>query len=356
MLVLVAENQQNNSYTTSLINAYKDEGNNVVCDPHNFFYSNLIPDILHIHWPERLYQWYPLSEKSDEVKVELLRERLKWYKNNGVVIVFTVHDLVLHYSADRKLDEVMFNLIIEYADIISHHCSSSVKKFTDLYPKAALKVNIINHHGDYLIDFEFIPKKEARSKLNIADDKFVILNFGSQQPYKGEGFIEKVYDSCRITSKYLLTAGNYYYRGIPFLKKIYLEMRNERRMKENFKNKKYIYRNIAIKEIPLIFNASDIVFLGHNKGLVSGIIAIAATYARPVIYPRIGCFEEQTESLNSLSYEPGNAKEAIAAILKMYERQNAKTLNSGNSEWLKKNSWKSHVELIMNAVKDYNQS
>ena len=92
MLIFVTENPQSNSYTASLIKAYQERGQTVICDPHNFFFSDLIPDILHIHWPERLYQWYPLSEKPDMDKIRILRERLNLYKNNGTTVVFTVHD------------------------------------------------------------------------------------------------------------------------------------------------------------------------------------------------------------------------------------------------------------------------
>ena len=354
MLIYVAENPQNNSYTTSLINAYRESGNIVVCDPHNFFYSDLIPEVLHIHWPERLYQWYPLSEKTPTEKIEILKRKLEWYKSKGTVIVFTVHDLVLHFSKDRTLDEKMFKLIIAYSNVICHHCLGAIGIFTELYPEAANKHNIVNHHGDYLIDYQNISKQKARTILDIPEDKFVILNFGSQQAYKGREFIEKVFNSCNINNKYLLTAGNYYYRDLHFIKKIIMEIRNASKVKKNFIDKKFIYRIIPNEEIPIFFSASDLVFLGHKRGLVSGLIPLAATYSKPVVYPELGCFNEQMNDWFGASYETGNKAQALEAIKALHYKLQKMSLD--NTAWLEKNSWKNHIRLILKSVEDFRMS
>ena len=66
MNILIADNPGLNSYVTSLIEAYKKADINVICGLHNFFYSNFIPDILHIQWPEKLYNWNPFSYLSND--------------------------------------------------------------------------------------------------------------------------------------------------------------------------------------------------------------------------------------------------------------------------------------------------
>ena len=264
--------------------------------------------------------------------------------------------LVLHFSTNRELDKKIFNLVIEYTDIISHHCTESVTLFANLYPEAKSKVNIINHHGDYLIDFKQLSKEKARSKLNIPIEKFVILNFGSQQAYKGWEFIEQAFISCNVDSKYLLTAGNFYYRDLSFLKKLIMEIKNDNKVKHNYKDKKYIFRTINNDEIPILFSASDIVFLGHKKGLVSGILAMAATYSKPILFPEIGCFKEQIKDWTSLGFEPGNINQASNAIKDIYIKLQNNMINLDNSVWLEKNSWKRHVELILNSIKNFKKN
>ena len=57
MRILLVENPSENGYIESLINAYKELGHEVYCGVYNFYHSNVIPDIIHIHWPESLYKW-----------------------------------------------------------------------------------------------------------------------------------------------------------------------------------------------------------------------------------------------------------------------------------------------------------
>jgi len=353
MLILVADCPQNDSYITSLIKAYVEAGHTVICDHNNFFCSNITPDIVHIHWPERLYQWYPLSEKTDEAKIEILNERMKSYKNNGAIIVFTIHDLVLHYSTERQLDEKIFNIVIKHSDIISHHCINSVKLFKSLYPLAESKKNIVNHLNDYSINYKYISKEKARSELNIPLEKFVILNFGSQQPYKGGKFIETVFNKLPIRSKFLLIAGNYYYRGFPLWKKYILEIKNNLREKKVYRDRKYIYRTVNEDEIALIFHASDMVFSGHKAGLNTGLIPFAATYAKPIVYPEIGCFSASAKDWVSIGYEPGNIKQASEALMELYNNLVKDKITLDNSIWMQKNSWNTHVELILQTVNKF---
>jgi hypothetical protein len=63
-----------NSNVESLMEAYKKAGHNVICGERNFFYSNFIPDLLHIQWPEKLYTWYPFSALDEGEKINTIEE------------------------------------------------------------------------------------------------------------------------------------------------------------------------------------------------------------------------------------------------------------------------------------------
>jgi len=349
MIILVAENPGRNSYISSLIKAYQEKEHTVVCGRYNFFNSNLVPDLLHIHWPEKLFQWAPLSEKPDKIKIQILESRLKWYREKGTVIVFTVHNVSPYKSNNTKrLDENLFNLIVEYSNIISHHCENSIEYFKKIYPSADSKINIVIHHGDYLADYKFMSKISAREKINIPTEKFVILSLRSQQEYRGETFVKTVFNSCKIDSKYLLIAGNYNYSGISNFKKSLLKVKNYLRMRSTYKNKKYLLRAINEDELALLFSAADIVFLGHSDAMVSGIIAMAATFKKPVIYPDVGCFKEQVKNWVSLGYEAGNIYQACKALNDIYGEIINDNVLLDNSAWLIKNSWEKHAEKIIN--------
>jgi len=263
MIILIADQPGTNSYLTSLIEAYKAAGLTVICGYHNFFYSNIKPDILHIQWPEKMYNWYPFSSLSEEEKFDKIENRLKWYKQNNVQIIHTIHNIKPHILEKFDFEEKTFKLIIYYSDILFHHCKRSIELLKENYPEAKNKKNIINPHGDYLIDYKEIPKNNARFKLGITPEKFVILNFGSQQNYKGEDFIDSVFNNLKIKDKFLLTAGNYVYES--YSNTALLKLRNTFRQKFKFKNKLYVYRRIPSNDLPFIVNSCDVFFLAHQK-------------------------------------------------------------------------------------------
>ena len=350
MVVLIADNPGMNSYLTSLIEEYKKADLEIICGLHNFFYSNIKPSILHIQWPEKLYSWYPFSTLSEEEKYDKIEERLKWYKHKDVLIIHTIHNIKPHILEKPDFEKRIFELIIKYSDLLCHHCKKSIDILKDYYPTAINKKNIITPHGDYLIEFKKLSKEEARKKLNISMDKFVILNFGSQQKYKGENLIEEVFKKLKIKEKYLLIAGNYRYAGYNLINKVVKQFNNYIKNKINHKNKKYFLNTIEPQEIPYFLSASDVVFLAHSGSLNSGIISLAATYSKPVIYPKIGCFEEQMKTWIGKSYSDNNKEEAIISLKELHDMIKNDNIILNNTDWLKNNSWEEHVKKILDTL------
>ena len=142
MNILITERPSENGYIESLINAYLRASHTVVCDVSNFFYSNYVPDILHIHWPESLYQWCSIEAVNEIEMQESIEERLLWYKRNGTTIIHTIHNLCPHDSKQSR-DQDVFNLVIQYADLLVHHCAESINLTSDSYPDVSRKKNII---------------------------------------------------------------------------------------------------------------------------------------------------------------------------------------------------------------------
>lgn len=352
MIGLVLVSPGGNSYTISLLNAYKEAGVTIICEKHNFFVSNFIPDFVHIHWPELIIDWIPFVEKEENMKLEIIRDRLNWYKKNKTLIIFTVHNLEPHNDRYKEFYKNLYNLIFEYVDIYIHHCSNSICLFKKKY-RNIQKMHIIACHGDYLTDFNKIEKNEARKYLGINSDKFVILNFGQQRKYKGLEFLNKVFNNLLIKNKYLLNAGNFSYSNLSIFQKYFWKIINYYRTRIKFSSKKYLLRTIKQNEIAPIFSASDIIFLGHQSGLNSGVLAMAATFSVPVVFPDIGCFKEQMKYWLFETYEVGNINSAQNAINNIFKKIKNKQFRLDNSQWLKENSWKNHVDIIITSINSF---
>lgn len=353
MTVLITDQPGTNSYLTSLINAYKEKGLKVICGSRNFFYSNIVPDFLHIQWPEKLYGWYPFTSLSKDERINTIEERLKWYKLNNVPIIFTIHNIRPHFLQDSSFELKVFELIIQYSNVLVHHCKRSIELLFENYPDAKTKKNIVSRHGHYLIDYKEITKNDARKKLGIKHDKFVILNFGSQQRYKGEEFIEKTFNRLKIKNKFLLTAGNYSFAGYSKPGMILRMLRNIFRMNIPRSQKKYFYRTINPEELPYFISASDMIFTAHNRvTLNSGILPLAATYSRPVVFPDIGCFKEQMQGWFFECYQEGNNNGAVEALEKIYKRiLKGENIPKDNLSWLNTNSWTENVQNVLDSLK-----
>ena len=192
-----------------------------------------------------------------------------------------------------------------------------------------------------------ISKDSAREKLNIPQNKFVIFNFENVQTKENAGFVNSVFNLCRVSSKYLLIAGDYNYESFIHVKRYFEKLKNRYRERNNLLNKKYIFRPIKEIEIPYFFSASDAVLIGDSIKLTPGNVALAATYGKPVIYPKIGCYYELSKNWASIEYKSGNIKEAAHTIKKLFENLKENKINLDNSQWLKENSWGKYVQMIL---------
>lgn len=349
MDILITERPSENGYIESLIKAYSRAGNTVICDASNFFYSNHVPDVLHIHWPERLYQWSPPTDVNQSEILDVIEERLVWYRNHGVTILNTIHNLQPHDST-LEVGKQAYRLVIKYADILVHHCDKSVSLLSDKYPEVTEKTNIVCPHGDYRIHYRNPDPVHARRAYGLPEDKIIILNFGRQRPYKNGDFIISAFDKLGVSSKYLVIAGVLDYPDNGRMKNLRFRISTKVRKSLKYADRKFIYRHFSNAEISDIVSCADIIFLGQNVALNSGLLPLAATFGRPVVCPDTGCFREAVSEWCHEMYEPGDIASASNALQRMCKkvldvREGAEPFD--NTRWLSENSWEKHAGIIL---------
>lgn len=346
-----------NEYIYNLMNAYQKKGHHVILGIQNFLYSNFLPDFVHIQWPEALYRWSNPLPKSQETS-NIIKKRLDYYSQKGIPIVYTIHNLLPHENV-TGFDKEIFKLIFDYADICVHHGSKSISQLIEFYGDLEGKKHIVCPHGPY--QYFTMNSQECRKKFQLPPKQYIFLNFGLQRQYKGIGFVNNVFNNWSSKEACLFTIGpritddpgiirKVINSGVKIVEGHFLEIYTRHSHK-----KRIIFQPVSIKGIPEIMAASDVVFLGHQDGLNSGIISLAATYGKPVIFPDIGNFQEQLSNWSWYeSYEVGNINSAIEALNNMMTR--IKHLKPGmikfdNSEWRETNSWDVHVTRIIQEIK-----
>lgn len=350
--VLIAANNVRNAYIPSLAEAYKRAGCEVVVGVENLYISKFYPDILHLHWPEYLYRPdHSLFGEPMDATQRIIRQ----YKDYGAKVVYTIHNISPHESFDESLENDIYQFIYEMSDVIVHHGKKSIDLMSAKFPMVTGKNNIICHHGDYLIQYKNISKMRAREKLNLPPDKFVLLCFGNIRQYKGFSLLKKIFGCWKKENKYLLVAGSYSvssgnslssWLGVKVRKKWLSWKRNP-----FIYERRYDLYKIKTMDIAYYFSAADAVILTHTLGLTSGILAMAATFKKAVVYPDIGNFSEQMEGWISESFTANDVTSAVDALQRLSNRLE-QGCSLDNSIWLANNSWAEHVEKILSAVQN----
>lgn len=329
-----------NEYIELLANAYMRQGVNVLFEEQNFLFSNFLPDVIHIQWPESLYRWKKLIT-MDARGLEIVAKKLQWYTDNSVKIVYTVHNLEPHDDAE-DFDYKIYSLLLDYANIVVHHGKNSIELLKQKYPETINSKHIIAPHGSYSIQKQ-PARNVARKKYALPEDAIICTNFGLQRSYKGRDFNVEVFKDLKDKNICYFAVGALVGNTKSF----------EISQKELCNRQ--LYEKVPYREIPYIMAATDVFFLGHSSGLNSGLITLAISYSKPIVFPNIGNFEEQAMGWEYYEmYDSQDIKSAKAAMKRIFTKigSQKRSVRVDNQSWLLKNSWDRHVTTILNELSD----
>lgn len=343
-----------NEYVSMLTEAYREAGYNVFFDPENFLYGDLAPEIVHLQWPEAIYDWRERLPRTDET-LAMLEQRLGWFCAAGSKIVSTYHNRLPHDDA-TDFDSRAYRIVYGNSLVVVHHGAASITTFRNEFPDITTPRHIVCPHGPYAKKHPTLA--DPRSFYGILSPVTVVLNFGRQRPYKGGSFTRSAVNRAKSRKLCLFTVGS------PSPKPRFFRLKrawfNRRARIMRFRLFRFllstrfaiVWRTVPSDEIADIMQASDVVFLPHANGLNTGLIPLAVTYSKPVVFPDIGNFVEQACGWPFIeTYEVGNEVSAAQAIEAMLTRlAGASASDFDNSEWLRQNSWSEHVKRVLDNV------
>ncbi len=354
MNILLLENiSRTNQYIAQLSKAYQKKGHCVILGSDNFFYSNFIPDFVHIQWPESLYLWN--NTVKNKKTIFLFEKRLRFYSENNVPVVYTIHNILPHDNPSL-FDEKIFYIVSKFTNIFVHHGEKSIYLIKERYPFSKKSKHIVCPHGPY----PYIKKDSSIAKkfYNLPENKIIYLNFGLQRPYKNSSFTTSVFKNLP-SNNFLFTIGpQMFCSNKEESLKFFFGKLNDKILSPYYrkttnpfsKNKKAFLREVKNVEIPQIMAATDAFFLGHKSGLNSGLLPLAASYKKPVVFPDIGNFKEQLiEWPWKKCYTPNDIASARKAVCNISSSiiENKNIRHFDNKKWLVENSWEKHVSNII---------
>jgi glycosyltransferase involved in cell wall biosynthesis len=184
-----------------------------------------------------------------------------------------------------------------------------------------------------------IPQNIAREKLQIPQNKKVLLFFGFIRDYKG---LDILLRAMKLLPEdyHLIIAGEVYGN---FNK--YQEIIDELKLQNSIT---LLNRYITDDEVPAIFSASDVCVLPYRSATQSGIISVAYQYNLPVIATDVGGLRETLEQDNTGLIVEKNDPGELAAKIQYYFENNLKVELSNNIDLFKsKYTWENLAKKIL---------
>jgi glycosyltransferase involved in cell wall biosynthesis len=161
--------------------------------------------------------------------------------------------------------------------------------------------------------------KEARSDLGIREDGVVFLFFGFVRKVKGIDVLLKAFDVLAndFHRAYLVIAG-----GCIQGESFYEHEKSVMRMRHGDRVKLFL-RYIEHQEIPLFFEAADVVVLPYLRFFSqSGVLHLAQGFRRPLIVTDVGGLPDAVRhGETGLVVPPGNVKALVEAMSYLLEHK-----------------------------------
>lgn len=214
----------------------------------------------------------------------------------GVRAAVTVHDLLPHYP--RKWSVAEYGFYYRSFDKVIVHSEAArlgVKRL-----KVTAPILVVPHGAYDIFRFSGVTRNEARQRIGVGADDFVVLFFGHLEPRKG--LMEFIEVARRLNDvkhlKFVIAGGNdmahhgtHYQAALDAAKAMpNVLVRDER---------------IPFDEVENYFEASDLVALPYREGTTSGVLKLAIAFKVPVVASRVGDLPEQVPHQGGMMINAG---------------------------------------------------
>jgi glycosyltransferase involved in cell wall biosynthesis len=236
--------------------------------------------ILHYHWLE-CTNFKSLAGMLYKLLCIIL------FKKLGGKLVWTVHNKMPHDNNFTKTNFRIRSSMAKRADIMHVHCKSAVDIISEFYNQPKSKFRIIPHPA---YPVKFISKENAIRDLNskqnmdlkLSDQVFMM--FGHISSYKQIGRVCEMFKNFADNKK-LLVVGPVKKGQLEYYRKI-------KEASKSHNNIILIPHFVSEEDVSLYHYACDCVVFNYRDILTSGGAALAQSYGKPVIAPRLGCLQE----------------------------------------------------------------
>ena len=310
-VLITSELNKANSLIDGLFNRINKHVNTEISVDKFWHSENQSFDIIHLQWPEQLFQWRDINEKD----IEALSARLQYWTSRGTHLVLTRHNILPH--TNNGFYNEVYETIFKYISAIIHMSHTSVSNFEQMYGRKDYQIrHDVIYHPIYSDIQNNCTRQDARELLNIPEDKKVILVFGAIRSDDERKFTLQVFNKLQNKNKFLLVPS--WFSTPPaktkLFKRLMFELKAGLHVMNRSSEKRLLRQFVPDKDIQVFMNAADIVFLPRFEALNSGALIMAYTFNKIVVGPETGTIGELLVASNNPSFEVGNIEDATAKV------------------------------------------
>jgi glycosyltransferase involved in cell wall biosynthesis len=283
------------------------------------------PDYIHFDWETGYYYRRKLWMTLLNIPFFVLQVYMVRYIFN-CTLVWTPHNIIPHDARYLRIHRFCRRFFARQMKWIRLFSELSIQNAVKEFRCSDKKFKIIPE-GSYVEYYpNTISRKEARSLLNIPENRNVILYLGLIKPYKGittliKSFLKSFNGNCLLVIAGRVMDTNY-------LESV-----------KNIINENVILKDSFIKEgdLQVYFNAADVVALPFEKIENSGTAILAMGFKKAVIAPKMGVLTERLGNQVELLYE--HSLEESFKILKRLDKGELQQMGENNFHALLKYKW-----------------
>jgi beta-1,4-mannosyltransferase len=245
-----------------------------------------LPDVLHLHWPERqiLAPGWRLRKIAEFVLFQVYLRAIRW---RGGKVIWTAHNAFSHDKPRTALNVFLWKRFLSMLDGVIYLSGESRQRINAEYPVLKHKKSAVIRHGDYI---EWLSKVTApsqrdapsRQSLGIPLHAPVLLSFGLIRPYKG---IDRLVEEFKLVDGdvHLIIAG---YTSNEELRNRILQLAGDH------PNIHCLLRWMKDGELIALLDLSDAAVLPYREVTNSGAAVLALSAQRPILGPNMGSLPE----------------------------------------------------------------
>lgn len=303
-----------NPFVSTLIQGLRESGVNAYSSVETFWNHDDF-DILHIQWPEAIWEWKSISKED----YDAFTKRIFELKDKGVKIVYTKHNTAPHTMADGVWYD-LYRFIENSADAVCHLGPMSISDLNEH--------NYVIEHHVYDGLYKRVNKLQARKRLGIALDSFIVLSFGAFRSQRERDIVLDNFKRTEVPNKVLLVPGLLRKNNMTLNEKIRLVVR---KYIMRLNNVMINLREVQDRYLPYYFSAADVVIIQRVNILNSGNLPMAYYFGLPVIGPNVGNVGHILTQTNNFTFDPQKAD--FSCLLRNISEQNYDNIGIKNREY-----------------------